>query len=147
MLDSKLERNLIAFHWLPLEQWTPDRMFNQHPVNGKFMCKVCDRFITRAGQEDHINEHVEQEKNRRREKGETIMEDRKEAKAEVSGQIVSAFDGGKELTLIAISEATGVSVPNVRNTIKSLEFDGKVVVAGQKKSGGRGRPANIYKLA
>lgn len=147
MLDSKLERNLIAFHWLPLDQWNVDRLFNQRPVNGKFMCKVCDRFISRAGQEDHISEHVEQEKDRRREKGETIMEDRKEAKAEVHGQIVSAFDGGKELTLIAISEATGIKVANVRNTVKSLESDGKIVVAGTKKSGGRGRPSTIYKLA
>lgn len=163
-----LDRNLSAFYWLDIKKWNGDTIFNDYQVNGLHMCKVCDEWFKPNERDKHVKKHVKQELDRRarvkeeerklraEERGEEykqpsqrrqFMSDNANTKSEVVQKVEQALTNSDGLTLSVLSDTTGVPVATIRATVKSMEKDSKVVVAGQYKSGGRGRPAAIYKLA
>jgi hypothetical protein len=68
------EQKFEAFEWLPLDQWVADRLLNEAqnhgPMGFKRYCKVCDEFVVPTEGDEHVAEHVEYERERRRTRAE-----------------------------------------------------------------------------
>lgn len=64
-------------------------------------------------------------------------------------KIVSTIKRGPKagLTAAAIAERTGFKLNTVRGYLSNLVSSETLSIAGTLKSEGRGRPANIYKVA
>lgn len=60
------EWKLEAFHWLPIEQWTPERLLTLFSVAGKRYCKVCDSWVSPEEEKKHVALHVKQVKELRK---------------------------------------------------------------------------------
>jgi len=51
------EAQLKSFDWLPIEQWSVDNLFNYYGVEGKKLCKVCDKWVSVGDLGTHVSKH------------------------------------------------------------------------------------------
>jgi hypothetical protein len=142
--DIRTHLNFDAWHWLPYEDWTVDRLLTHQRVNGCRMCKVCDKWVAPNTEESHVAEHIEFDKLRRAAN--------KLFNAEANGTTVRTrreslelnFPEG-EFTITQAAEFNSTDRAVTRTTILSLVESGVLVTAGTVKGGGRGRPAILYR--
>ena len=56
-MKKPTRRDYDAFRWLPLEQWTVDKLMG--PFLGNLICcKICDDYISRVDAKEHVKKHV-----------------------------------------------------------------------------------------
>ncbi len=51
------ESQLKSFDWLDLEQWDVDHLFNFYGVDGKKLCKICDKWVCVGDLTVHAKKH------------------------------------------------------------------------------------------
>jgi hypothetical protein len=165
--EQQAEHDMDAWSWLPFHQWTPDRLLNEHILNGKRYCKVTDTWVLTHEAEAHCQRLVEDEKARRlrrKEEGqaaglEAAHEARRNKKNDDTPapvktapvrngrrvrQAVELTIPDGQFTIAQVAGLSGADINDVRKAIKARAEAGEFTQVGTVKSGGRGRPAVLY---
>lgn len=74
------EQELKSFDWLPLEKWSVDTVLNYYAVEGKQICKICDKGVSVSDRRDHVKAHVAARKRLREKERAEALERAREAR-------------------------------------------------------------------
>lgn len=80
------EWKLEAFHWLPVEQWTPESLLSDFTVSGKRYCKVCDEWVSPEDEKKHVASHVKQQKEIKRKRDAEAKRAREEGRKRAAAE-------------------------------------------------------------
>lgn len=74
------EEELKAFDWLPLDKWSVDTILNYYAVEGKQLCKICDKGVSVSDRRDHVASHVAARKRLKEKERKEALERAREAR-------------------------------------------------------------------
>ena len=74
---------LESFDWLPIGEWSVDKLIGPYLENGygqaiKGMCKICDKYIDSKELESHVKKHLKEHEKLAKKKKRAASEKRKE---------------------------------------------------------------------
>ncbi len=83
MSKTDRDRNLESFEWLPIGEWTIEKLIGPYLKNGfgatiKGCCKVCDTYIDVKDLEKHVKKHLKEYERLKKRKKLEASERRKE---------------------------------------------------------------------